>query len=614
MKSTFHRHFQPVRVEVLTPVAIGSGQLFDPMRYTMCREGKELALHVVDVEQWIMDNAGNKALQQELESDQFLQIRKRLQDDLRQPELRQQYSLARRRTDNQALFQQFEEELSKGSQSRHQLQISEGLRNPLTNRLLLAGSSLKGAIRTAILSYLDQKYDLRLKSVEAWQLQRTVDDLLGKISDHAFKSLRVQDAEVPHELSRLVSAEERRYNPKSNKPGTPKSPTEAIAPVRLDGHETACLFTALTLGFNQSSANALTIEKAGKISQKEVFDWPQLCRVVNEFYVRRFQEEFDKFYRQPHLQRTGSLLERIRQRVATLATDQVMLLRVGHYSHAESLTIVNGDPQGRRIKDRRTGAFVMVGPGTTRTLADGILPFGWILISRAEEAELRNYQAQLQQDLQNQFEGRETLAQQKAAQEEEQQRKAEEEKKSQEEERNRLRERKAAQEAMSGLEKLLDELEHGRVISTGEGDAETFSVQAVPYEPEFSQLSHFEGTEQLQLAQRFKQYFQGDGKWEGKQSEKQRAKITQLCDILGEAPPWAEVAPSAPTEQKATAAPKVNWPKNKAMAAWLEQESNWRNLPLEQLKELEKRAKNALKPKDRGKLEAINNLLKEREP
>ncbi len=60
-------------------------------------------------------------------------------------------------------------------------------------------------------------------------------------------------------------------------------------------------------------------------------------------------------------------------------------------------------------------------------------------------------------------------------------------------------------------------------------------------------------------------------------------------------------------------APKVKWPKNKEMSAWLEQESNWRDLPLEQLKELKKRAEKALKPKDKEKLEAIKNLLQERE-
>ena len=53
-----------------------------------------------------------------------------------------------------------------------------------------------------------------------------------------------------------------------------------------------------------------------------------------------------------------------------------MLIRVGHYSHSRCVTIDNSKPWAKSGKDG-----MLQGPNTTRTLANGLLPFGWILLS-----------------------------------------------------------------------------------------------------------------------------------------------------------------------------------------------------------------------------------------
>ena len=607
MQPTFHRDYQPVQIEVLTPVAINSGQLLDPMRYTICQEDKQLALHIIDLEQWVMDNFEDRSLNESLENDRFFQVRKYLQEDLQKPGILQQYSLARRYTNNSSLFEKFMSELHKEEDSQNQLQIAEALHNPNTKRLVLAGSSIKGAIRTAVISYLDQHYNLRLKEIDPYTLQRSLDDLFGGITDHAFKSLRVQDAEVPNVVSRLVSAEEKRHNPDNQRSNVPKAPSEVIAPGKLDGKETAKIFTNLTLGFNAKSKKALTVEKQGGITQREIFDWPRLCEIVNQFYRQRFREEFDKFYRQPHLQQTGSLLEPIRQRIAGTKTDNGMLLRVGRYSHAESLSIINGSPQGRRIQGR------MVGPGTTRTLADGIWPFGWILISPANEDDLRAYQDGLQQETLSQNttrqqalekqqrhreeEQRQKLAEKAAAEEKERAIKLEQEKKEREEAERLAREQAREAERREGLGW------EGRYLEDQDLNK---GAEVLAYLKDSAQLlpdnEHSEGsTEEIlagkrELAKQILDLWLRD--WTSP-THYQAEWIQDLKTLLG-------------LENKTRS--EKPWPnKKKTLPVWIQNPLNLAELDDEQLRLLRTEVAKILKNRSDESLELIDQLLRDRQ-
>ena len=591
MQATFHRDYQPVQIEVLTPVAINSGQLLDPMRYTICQEDKQLALHIIDLEQWVMDNAEDRTLNESLENDRFFQVRKYLQEDLQKPGMLQQYSLARRNTNNSPLFEKFMAELHKEEESQNQLQIAEALHNPNTKRLVLAGSSVKGAIRTAVISYLDQQYNLKLKNIEPFAIQRSLDELFGGISDHAFKSLRVQDAEVSNIASRLVSADEKRHNPDNQRSNVPKAPSEVIAPVKLDGKETAKIFTNLTLGFNAKSKKALTVEKQGGITQREIFDWPRLCEIVNQFYQQRFREEFDKFYRQPHLQQTGSLLEPIRQRIAGTKTDHGMLLRVGRYSHAESLSIVNGSPQGRRIQGR------MVGPGTTRTLADGIWPFGWILITPADKDSLNAYQDELQQEtLSHNTTRQQALEKQQRHREEEQRQKLAEKAAAEEKERalKLERERKEREEAERLAQEQAKEAERreglGWVGRYLEDQDLNKGAEVLAYLKDSAQLlpdsEHSEDSAEQILTEKRELASQILANWQKNWTSPTHYQAEWIQDLKV----WLGLENKTKTERP--------WPNKKNnLPQWLEKEENWKNLDVDQLQELRKDVEKILKKK-----------------
>ena len=600
MSPTFHRNYLPVSVDVLTPVAIGSGQILDPMSYTLCKEEKDYALHLVDVEEWLLDNADDAGLSHMLESNQFLQIRKRIHQDLEKPEVRQSYSVAKRLTGNANLYGKFVEEMNKGNQSQNQLQIASGLRNPLTNRLILAGSSIKGAIRTAVLDYLDHKYELRLKQIEERQLQRTIDDQLGKISDHAFKSLRVQDCEMLQEQSCLVSAEEKRLND-NNRPGTPKAPTEAISQTRSGSTLHRCPVTTLTLGFNADSSGALTIEAKDKIRNKEVLNWTKLCEIVTSFYRKRFREEFDKFYRKSHLQTTGSLLEPTRQKIENLPEGS-MLLRVGHYSHSECLTIRNGSPRGKNINGR------VVGPGTTRTLADGVWPFGWIILSPSNEAALKEYRGLLDDELTTQKDFIQQLEADRVKAVEAAREKELEVEQARKLEQVELSERQKAQDSMSAVDKLIDELRNGRIVQESSG---SYKNQIPDYESEYTKISEFTGDDLIKLAQLYKEFFERDQKWSGKMSQKQEEKVKRISEILADSSSNRDRPQTKRSSQESDNTNKP-WPnKKKTLPVWIQDSENLQKLSPEKLKELKEDVRKVLKNKGFASVELIDQRLKE---
>ena len=399
MIPTRHRVSIPVRLLVLTPVFVGSGQTLDPLRYTIQkdRNGK-IILHHFDLERWVLDHAENTAFSAVLESSNYREIRRIIQKDLRTGEHNDpsqgsisHYSLTRRVVLNQELLTKFNDELSK-SDSKNQLLIDGALTNPLTGRLLIPGSSIKGAIRTAILDWLNENYSLKLKE-ERYPMQ-VADEIFGKIQEHAFKALKIADFEIPSNQGMIFTAEEKKKN--SDRSGTPKNACEAASSricEQLGNYE---LFSSIVLGFNRDSHQKLVIKsfsKPGVSVNQEQFNWKRLCEVTTEFFRERFHEDMQNFYEKPHLNHTKTTLRQIEEMVQEIDTEREMLLRVGHYSHIDCVTIRKHRPMVRRAKDGTS-----FGPNTTRTLADGIYPFGWVILSTATEEELFQYRQKLESE------------------------------------------------------------------------------------------------------------------------------------------------------------------------------------------------------------------------
>lgn len=397
-----HRHAHVLQLETLTPVAIGNGQQLDPLRYTIVRhEDGSGTLHFIDLDQWLEDHAEDKGLQRVLEG-QPLELRAYLQQSLEKSELLERYSLQQREVADAGLVSKFMGKVRE-AQSRHQLQIAEAFKNPLTGRLVLPGSSLKGALVTPIIDHLEREHRLGWKKEagDPRAFRRLMEEVFGKITDSAFKALRLADLEFPADAGGVMTAIERRR--RREEPGTPKLDTEAIAPKSQ-------AFGLLTLGFDEKSSGVLSIPKLNAR-----LDWEQIRALVTRFYRSRFEEEWDWFYTQPWMVSVREALGPVRERVQQLDPGRGdLLLRVGHYSHSRCVTIENSIPWAKLGRDRQPQ-----GPNTTRTLANGRLPFGWVLIQQGSWEQLEEHrnrlEAEWQRHSQQQYARSEALREQRQA-------------------------------------------------------------------------------------------------------------------------------------------------------------------------------------------------------
>ena len=77
------KSYQPVALEFLTPVAVGSGQTLDPTRYIMQRVKNREQLHLLDIERYLIDNATDQGLVSLLDRGDYRELRREIQRRMR---------------------------------------------------------------------------------------------------------------------------------------------------------------------------------------------------------------------------------------------------------------------------------------------------------------------------------------------------------------------------------------------------------------------------------------------------------------------------------------------------------------------------------------------------
>ena len=403
---TQFKMYQPVGLEFLTPVAVGSGQTLDPTRYIMQSVRGREQFHLLDIERYLMDNASEEGLISLLDRGDFRELRREIQRRMKpKPERSDidEYTLSVfEMLPGSEAYASYDQDLNQ-SDTNKSFELDAALRNPVTHRLILPGSSLKGAIRTAVLDYLDREHALELKkqmpSIEIrgrtkWD-ERKFDDalenLLGRIRDNDFKALQLNDFELPAGDCLVVKPKEEGLKPTpSKRPRTPKNACECIRGLAVDPTRPVRAYSRIGLG-NMDSVQTLTVHQRSQgIKQDEVLDWTKLCSLVTGFFRSRFDGEMKKFYKEPHLSEVASALKPVQDRIDRMEENE-MLLRIGHYSHIESMTLSDVDPEMQRTF--RGGKSFL--PGNTRTLADGRFPFGWCILGKSTDVELTNWQKNL---------------------------------------------------------------------------------------------------------------------------------------------------------------------------------------------------------------------------
>lgn len=288
-----------------------------------------------------------------------------------------------------------------GEQVINKLEIARTAFNRISGLPILPGSSLKGAMRTAVLETLrkDRRYPLadqdaaqnRKALIVSEKMER---DILGggfqtdplrllKVGDCAFRpgSYTLQNAKG-EKIQR-----ERRARTILFRVNRKKRPNQFDASGKIE-----TLVECVPASQPKALVGQLALERKARHGEQTPtwqIDLPFLASACNDFYRARFEQELEMLEKNGYVSPTWAAYAR--KRLApdglwgkAIAAGQGFLLRVGRHSGAESVTV----DAPRKIKIKKDGRnFTWENEATTIWLAAdepdakaGMHPFGWVFV------------------------------------------------------------------------------------------------------------------------------------------------------------------------------------------------------------------------------------------
>lgn len=345
-------------IKILSPVHIGSGEVYSPLNFYCEINDDQPAFTLfyhINSEKLISKLFEEKKIDYPLlESGNFRKIRqifhgylKKNRNFLNKITLYSYYA-------DIEVYKKYQELLN-NPRNESKLEIQRLQYGVVKKKHIIPGSSIKGSIRTAILSFLGNE-NIRGKNHFKGRDFETA--ITGGIRNDPFNNLIVGDIEIDPEFSTIFEGKEIKKNPE-NENKTPKGFFEAIFDYGENGHKCSILIQN-QLEFRNFKYKIISVDEIKKITA--------------DFYYNRFEEEYKKFYKKNRADFDSSEVDIIKQELYNAKKDGKGILRIGHFSHAECMS-VDGF---RNIKGKRIGSNSNV-YGTSRTLADGFYPFGWII-------------------------------------------------------------------------------------------------------------------------------------------------------------------------------------------------------------------------------------------
>jgi hypothetical protein len=370
------KHYQ-VNFHVLSPIHIGTGQEFDPFAYVI----REKVMHLIDLVRWIDNYPEKDKLSQIMDSDNFANIRSFIAENFDNAE----NVLCSIPVDNPNLLNTYEKAI-KERDPKNQVLISPMTRNPVTMQAILPGSSIKGSIRTAVANRFVKKTGVTSKDTGRGR-HGFNEKIFGRINNDPMRWLKISDISLKKTGTAIVESKE-----------YPKNPNKALTP---KGHMEVALSLCHT---RESYVYPLRFSMAPFDLHGAKVDPQFLIEALYDFYVPKYEQEYTKFYDSQRAEKTQTAIVPMNKTIAELKTNET-IIRIGHFSHAECITLDGvRNPRTRLGRDRKPLPW-----GTTRTLANGIYPFGWAKLEfvdldskpRAEKkwpfsfAELEKYASQV---------------------------------------------------------------------------------------------------------------------------------------------------------------------------------------------------------------------------
>lgn len=362
----------------LTPIHVGDGTTLVPEDYLLA--GDELIRFNRSTVLRDMAPAVRRELEDALDKNRF----ERAQEMLRGACDPRSHALGRIGISNESR-QALQTLVAHPESPVRQREVHPFLRNPISGRPVVAGSSIKGAIRTAIVNQFTQKHLPAVKAAVCQadvrrQAQTLETEALnyefGRLESDPLRLLKVADAELPDGCTRIDRALQFKLDQGFN---DIQMHYERLLS-RGDG-ETLCFGLELEL-----DDSAIANERVRALIGREL-SFDLIRQACNTFYIGRMLAEHKRFFHEdtaPEARYGAQGLVKFQGEkllVAKSLRDEGILLRIGRFSHFESLS-VDELRQGWNIQRKKP-----IEEGSTRTLcrsarisSSAPMPFGWLML------------------------------------------------------------------------------------------------------------------------------------------------------------------------------------------------------------------------------------------
>ena len=381
------------RAQALTPIHIGSGSEIDPTAFVL--EGNELVhIHPAQIISGLPES----------ERQRFMEFLDRA--DLREIQnflshhARSSQESGSRLEVCESFKVQFQ---ARASSPDRQFRVDMMPRNPHTGQAYLPGSALKGAIRTAVVNHFANRVPAFKSAIHTAVLAETNTKRKAQVLEEkalnrfhrdthkdVFRLIHLEDVPLPDNSTRIDRAVN--INPMGGESENIQMWVERIK-ARADTYESPEF--AVTMRIDDTAMKHPRVMSS--LGRK--LDFETIVEACNHFYWGRMLAEADRFDERPTDGSSWKTLMKVfplgREESGDIATidpskpywsgpefvTRRMLLRIGHFSHFESLS-VDELRQGWDLKHRHP----ITGMGATRTrclMENGKtpMPFGWLMLA-----------------------------------------------------------------------------------------------------------------------------------------------------------------------------------------------------------------------------------------
>lgn len=371
------KHRYVYQVTPLTAVHIGTGDSYDPMQYTMKKETQsgKFSIYRYDALSVMegMDTTQKKELERILDAGDFRKACLFVAGKAREEQCRYTGVVSP---------EVFKDYITKQQDPANQLTVDEMYRTPGKDVACLPGSSLKGAIRTAVLekeadsfrnkAELEQLIRDRRGSrnfepvVFGFRTKNRQGRFINDVQKDPFRGIRFTDGIISAPDPCLVFSIEN-YRPGRDSPFAAMHLwVESLWGQFLGGKTKAAGEMTIDSGLLQQ--RALGAAQFFRSGHKDLVS--QLLQACHSFYSNVFETEYDRFYAGLAPNNLTGLVQQLRKYISTKINPEQgeALIRVGRFSQIEAVTI----NQYRQPWNNKWGNSRMLG-----LLNGSYFPLGW---------------------------------------------------------------------------------------------------------------------------------------------------------------------------------------------------------------------------------------------